>query len=320
MIQKSLSGDVIMNKKNIKTAAEESDLKSDIEGFLIDISIQESIKKFIEQVDKRYKNEGGSGNGIKTGLGKLTLKEGELNILTSKSDFLTNAFELSLIYHISIQGKEKSGLFIPGNYNNVEIVTRLVSMISEISVGKISSGFLKKEEIKKIENACNELYKAPINIFNEPNISIEKLESIITHYVQAYHIKIAFIEGFKFIEELVDSKEKDYRDNLYLILDTFKRLSEKLNITIIVGMVLSKKENEENNCFPTINDFKKYLIIPNMADRIFFIHIDSYMFGQDTQKATLNVTERLGIKSPYYDLKFITNIGLFINDETVSTN
>ena len=308
-----------MRKIKTKNESNNFDEKITKDDFGINSSLQESIKKLMELINQDNNKED-SNDDIKTGFGKLSLKQGELNIIASKSDYLTTAFELSMIYHISIKSKTKAGLFISGNYNNVEITARLLSMISSISDSRICSGLLKKEELKKFEDATHDLSKAPIYIFNNPNISFERLESIITDYVNDNNIRIAFIEGFEFVEDLVDSKERDYRENLFSVLYKLKQLAEKLQITIVIGMTLPKKENEEINSFPSIRDFKRYMIIPECADRIFFIHIDGYVIGQKNQTATLMVTKRNGIRAPCYDLKFITNTGLFVNDEDGGTN
>ena len=303
-----------MSKIKKKSESNNYEKKNNINDIRINTSLQESLKKLIELMNQT-RNEEDSKDEIKTGFGKLSLKRGELNIIASKSDYLTTAFELSMIYQISIKEKNKIGLFIPGNYNNVVITERLISMISRISGSKIRSGFLNKEELKKFEHAAHDLYKAPIHILNDSNISFERLENNITEYVKEHNIRIAFIEGFDFIEDLVDSKETDYRQNLFFLLYNLKQLAEKLQITIIVGMEFPKNENKEINSFPSIHDFKKYMIIPELADRIFFIHINGYVIGEINQKATLMVTERNGISAPCYDLKFIENIDLFLNDE-----
>lgn len=304
-----------MKKTVLSEVSKKLQLESNVDEYRIDTSIHESIKKLIKHINKCDKKEDDSPGVIKTGFGNLTFRKGELNIIASKQNYLSTAFELSLINQISIKDNEKVGLFIPGNFNNIDLVNRLVSIISGVPDYRIAKGLFKEGDINKIEDACQELNKAPLSVYNEPNISIEQLEYTITDYVKAYKIKVAFIEGFDFIEELVDAKEKDYRENIFWVLDTLKRLAQKLNISIEVVMSLPKTENIEDCCNSSISDFKKYMIIPKKADRIFLISKNFYKTEPESQIAELMVTERFGIHAVGYILKFIASVNLFVNAE-----
>ena len=71
------------------------------------------------------------------------------------------------------------------------------------------------------------------------------------------------------MEELVDADKKEYRQILGEILDEIKELAKDLKIPVILTMTLPDSDDES---LPSLCDLKKYMIIPQKADKVIFIH------------------------------------------------
>ena len=284
----------------------------EVRDFCNVFSSKDLMFKAIEEIDSRYKNKGYSGRDtIKTGISWLELEKDDLIVLGARPCIGKTAFILSSISKL-LQKKYSVGLIVPGLVDNTNIAFRLLAIDSGVPLAKIRSGMLKVKDVQKIQAAAGELFYAGFYLYNEPNICFEDLKSTIISMAMEQHIQILFIDDFEYIKEAAEADEKSLRTRLMYILSELKRLAEELHIPIVITVNLpATKKNEE----PEIKDFMKTLIIPEKADKVFFLHRDRLMEAKYYQDAKLILARSQNGNIGDFALRFYPHISKFTNSD-----
>ena len=242
---------------------------------IIDITI-ENIEKKIKFVQEPSNSE----DCLKTGFSSLEFHKGELCVLSSKSWMGKSAFVMSLIKQLAVENKQPIGLVVPGNFDDITLGKRLISICSGVDIGKINSGVFKPADFLKIKNTSDKLYDSPVYFFTEPNCNYSDASESIKDMVQKFHSKLIIVEGFDFFQELVDSEKQEYRNALENLIWNFRSLANELSVPIMLVIDLPD-EDSDRLVEPTILDFKKYMIIPTMADQVIFVYRDYIHLTRD---------------------------------------
>lgn len=264
-------------------------------------AIHEVLERTIEVTDKKIKfsneNQDNSENPevndvLKTGFTSLNFRGGELCVLSSKQGMGKTAFVMSLIKQLAVDQKQPVGFVNPGSFSDEYFGQRLLALSTGVNTIKILTGILNVSEVTKIQAAAKELYAAPIEYFNEPNCSFAAAEEAIKNMVQKNHARLIIVEGFDFLQELVDADRDDFRDMLEHLLWNFRCLASELSVPIILVMDLPQIDSDIFSS-PTLLDFKKYMIIPTFADKVIFVHRDRLC----NKKTPVNVAQLIIAKN-----------------------
>lgn len=238
--------------------------------------IHDVITRTIENLDKitqTSQNTPDQEAVLKTDFRMLEFHSGELCVLSSKPGMGKSAFVLSLIKQLAIDKKQSVGFICPGSFDDITFGKRLLSMCSGVDTTKIRLGMLNPSDMKKVEAAAKKFYDSSVEYFNEPNCSYSDAEEAIKNMVQNHHTRLVIVEGFDFLQELVDTEKENYRDTLEHLLWSFNCLATELAIAIMLVIDLPEPVSDILS-EPSLLDFKKYMIIPTFANKIVFVHRD----------------------------------------------
>ena len=238
--------------------------------------IHDVIMRTIENLDKlkqASQNTQNQNDVLKTDFRMLEFYSGELCVLSSKPGMGKSAFVLSLIKQLAIDKKRSVGFINPGSFDDITFGKRLLSMCSGVDTAKIRVGMLNPSDVNKVEATAKKLYDSTIEYFNEPNCSYSSTEEAIKNMVNKHHTKLIIVEGFDFLQELVDAEKEDYRDTLEHLLWSFNCLATELAVAIMLVIDLPEPVSDILS-EPSLLDFKKYMIIPTFANKVVFVHRD----------------------------------------------
>ena len=222
----------------------------------------------IERLERLYRTSDVETEPI-LGFDYEDFQQGSLIVVSSRPAIGKTAFILSLLKKLSIESNIPTGLILPGTMDYYSLGNRLISMMSNIPLTKINCCRLTTDEVTKIQEVAEDIYHKPFLVINEPNCSLDFLLSSAKLLVKEQKIKILVIDDIEYLEDIVDSNEKEYRLVLNKLLDEIKKLSEEINIPIVLTLTIPFRDDNNE---PTIQDFKKYLAIPKKADKVMFIH------------------------------------------------
>ena len=274
-------------------------------------SSKDIMFKAIDEIDARYQSKGnGSTDSIITGFSWLEFEKDELIVLGARPSIGKTAFILSLMSKLILDKKLSVGFIDPGLVDNTKIGFRLLAIDSGVPLAKIRSGMLKTQDVKKLQVSANKFFYSNFYLYNEPNVCFTDLKDTIINMTMEQHIQILFIDNFKYIREAVDADEKTLRTRLNYLLSEFKHLAEELHIPIVIAMELPEtKKNEE----PSMKDFMKTMIIPEIADKVLFLHRNRLLDAPLSQDAKLILAKNNSGWTGEFDLKFYPLISKFTN-------
>lgn len=241
--------------------------------------------RVIEYIEARYKSP--DKDVLKTDSPLLYFQNDDLVVLASKPHMGKTAFVLGLISQFVLEKKISVGLAVPV-LSEHDIGMRLLSIDTEVPVHKIRSGMLKVDDVKKIQKSANKFFDSPFFLFYEPNCSFKAIRKNAIEMAMENHIQLLIVDDFEYLQDIVDCDEKNYRIELSTLLSEFKRLAVELHIPIILVMDIPESENDNE---PTLSDFNKYMIIPDKADKLLFLHKGRFQKYTKIQNAKLIIAK-----------------------------
>ena len=232
------------------------------------VKLSEVLIPWISLVEERYKNKG-KLPGITTGfdgLDSYTLGFQNKNMIVvgaRPSDGKT-AVMLNMALAAA---KEKNVAIINLESNNTEMVTRFVSQTAALNGNSLLTGKLKHSDFDRMNDACKTLYDKNIWLYDEPNISIEKIVQKARQAVLLHKVEIIFIDYIQIIRNNGNFGTK--REKVEDVSIRLKELARELDIPIVVMAQLHRKEGKAPPC---MDDFKESGQIEQDADVAILIH------------------------------------------------
>ena len=256
---------------------------------------------------ERLLNEHDNEEVIETGFPYLKLQKEDLVVLASKPGIGKTNFALSLSSHLILE-KQIPVAFVSPIIPECEIGMRLVAINSSTAYGKIRSGMLVQEEVTRIQETAARIFDAPFYFFHEPNCDFKSIKKNAIELAMEKHIQLLIVDGFEYMQELVDAKEDEYRTKITNLLHDFRYLATDLHIPVIITMNIP---NYKSDLEPNLLDFKKYMVIPEEADKVIFLHRERNKTGFVKQDAKLIVAKNTCGPTGDMNVRFNASTGKF---------
>lgn len=234
--------------------------------------------------------EHGLKSGVPTGLRMLDNVTGgwqntDLIILAGRPSMGKTATAVSMCIYPSLQQNIPVAIFSL-EMSSFQLVCRIQSYISEISVDKIIKGNLTMDEIRHIDNACEHIPKAPLYIDDTPNISLLELKSKCRKLVRENSVKMIVIDYLQLMRSGFDIKNRE--QEIAEISRGLKSLAKELNVPIIALSQLSRLVESRTDKKPLLSDLRESGQIEQDADMVIFTYrpqyygIEQYEVGNQT--------------------------------------
>jgi replicative DNA helicase len=147
------------------------------------------------------------------------------------------------------------------------MVLRALANEGHIDASKFSDGSLVASDLCAIGEAGQRIQKAPIYVYDVPNVRFSEMKSIARQMVITHAIKILFIDYLQIIQW--DSGKLTRYEQMSNISLGIKQLARELGIPIIVPAQVKRDAQDR---MPTMADLKETGQIEQDADVIAFIH------------------------------------------------
>ncbi|MGB1019399.1 MAG: replicative DNA helicase [Chitinophagales bacterium] len=299
VVQKFLKREVIsVSSQAIKDAFDETvdvfDLLDSTEAELFKLT-ESNMKKsaveigavVLEEVDaigERRKNavDGEVITGVGTGfkeLDKLTSgwQKSDLIVLAARPGMGKTAFTLALARNAAIDAK-KGVAFFSLEMSTNQLVSRLISMETEISSDKIKKGLLLETEWKHLVKNIDNLKEAPIFIDDTPAIGIFELRAKCRRLKAKHDIQMIMIDYLQLMTGSVDGKGGGNREQeISMISRNLKGIAKELSVPIIALSQLSRAvETRGGAKRPMLSDLRESGAIEQDADMVIFLYRPEY--------------------------------------------
>jgi len=234
---------------------------------------------------------------------------GELTTIVVRPGIGKTAFLLSLINNISIAGDYAAGLF-SGRRPSTQVISRLISTTTGLSVNKINSGDTTDFEENKINIALNNLYKAKLYIDDSKGPSLMELMDRARALAEN-GIDIIFID---FLETIVNSTEiEDCEEDKCHIMKQLNALAKELNIPIVIFSALKQPilyKNKFKYTPDSVNDNTDSLIFLNRPD---YYHINA-IDKKEKGTAEVTIAKHTNVNEPQMvSLRIIESLDKYVN-------
>lgn len=238
---------------------------------------QNIMVKEIELIEARYKSKN-QFTGVPTGFAKLDtytsgFQDSELIIIGARPSIGKTALALSMIQNIACEKRIPCGFFsLEMPYESIGM--RLLAQEARVPMGKIRSGMLKIDDVKKIQDAAGRWFEAPLYTVDTPNMKLLDLRAVARRMVKNQGVKIIFIDYIGLIS--TDDPTAPVFEQVSLISKSLKALARELSIPIVaLCQVARDAEGQE----PNLAQLRGSGSIEQDADVVMFLHRDRIKDG-----------------------------------------
>lgn len=248
------------------------------------VDIGSVVLEEVEAIAERRKNaqDGEIITGVSTGfreLDKLTSgwQPSDLVILAARPGMGKTAFTLALARNASIDAKKPVAFFSLEMSTN-QLVSRLISMETEISSDQIKKGQLLENEWQHLVKNIDNLKEAPMFIDDTPGISIFELRAKCRRLKAKHDIQMIMIDYLQLMTGATDGKGGGNREQeISMISRNLKGIAKELNVPIIALSQLSRAvETRGGAKRPMLSDLRESGAIEQDADMVIFLYRPEY--------------------------------------------
>ena len=267
--------------------------------------------KEIDIIEKRFRSKN-LFTGIPTGFAKLDtytsgFQNSELIIIGARPSIGKTALALSMMQYIAVEKHISCGFFsLEMPYEAIGM--RILAQEARVSMSKIRSGMLKREDISKIQNAAGRWFEAPLYVVDTPNMRLIDLRAMARRMVTKHDVKIIFIDYIGLIT--TDDTSKATYDQVAEISKSLKALARELQIPVVaLSQVARDAEGEE----PKLNQIRGSGAVEQDADVVMFLHRDRLKEETAAQEAKIILAKQRNGATGDIKIMFIPSYSKFEN-------
>ena len=279
------------------------DIITKTEKSLLDISNQNAGTGFrnvadildthMQIVETRSQTDG-FVTGLSTGffgLDKITtgLHEGNLIILAARPAMGKTALALNIAKHVATMERKPAVIFSL-EMGAEELIERMVASEGMVPAYHLKTGNLNPDEWRRLVQAQNNLYDAPIFVDDTAGIRISEIRSKARKLSQEMGgLGIIIID---YLQLITGSKRENRQQIVSEISRELKILAKDLRVPVIALSQLSRSVEQRQDKRPMLSDLRESGSIEQDADIVAFLYRDAYYQKEqaDSQEAN-NVTE-----------------------------
>lgn len=293
------------------------------------VSITEVLKDTFERISLLHDNNV-EYRGIPTGFIDLDnilggLHNSDLLILAARPSMGKTSFALELVKRIALL--QKVGVaFFSLEMSKDQLVDKLISSTSGVSLGKIRSGHLSDDpsnnEFIRLGQAIGQLDQAPIWIDDNGSLNILELRTKARRLKSKYNVGLIVIDYL----QLMSGKNTNYSGNRVQEVSDISRglkmLAKELQIPILALSQLSRSVDSREDKRPMLSDLRESGSIEQDADIVMFVHREE-MYHKETKKkgiGDLLISKHRNGETGAIELAWIPRLATFDNLDGARTS
>ena len=279
------------------------DIIDKTEKSLLDISNQNAVTGFrnvadildthMQIVETRSQTDGfvtGLSTGF-VGLDKITtgLHEGNLIILAARPAMGKTALALNIAKYVATK-KRKPAVIFSLEMGAEELIERMLASEGMVPAYHLKTGNLSTDEWKRLVQAQNNLYDAPIFVDDTAGIRISEIRSNARKLAQEMGgLGVIIID---YLQLITGAKGENRQQIVSEISRELKILAKDLKVPVIALSQLSRAVEQRQDKRPMLADLRESGSIEQDADIVAFLYREAYYQKEqaDSQEAN-NVTE-----------------------------
>jgi replicative DNA helicase len=230
------------------------------------------LEDSIQRIEAIIKTHDGI-TGLATGFTKLDemlsgLQPSDMIILAARPSVGKTAFALNIAAHASIN-LNKSVLIFSLEMAKEQLVQRLLCMEGQIDSARLRTGFLARNEFRKLPPAADKLSRAPLFIDDTPNISILELRSKARRHVSQHPLDLIVIDYLQLMS--APGRSENRQTEISEISRSVKGLARELRVPVVALSQLSREAEKDDTGIPKLSHLRESGAIEQDADVVLML-------------------------------------------------
>ena len=291
-LSSAYQGDISINEIIEKTEKSMLDISNQNAGTGFR-NVADILDTHMQIVETRSQTDGfvtGLSTGF-VGLDKITtgLHEGNLIILAARPAMGKTALALNIAKHVATMERKPAVIFSL-EMGAEELIERMVASEGMIPGYHLKTGNLNPDEWRRLVQAQNNLYDAPIFVDDTAGIRISEIRSKARKLAQEMGgLGVIIVD---YLQLITGSRGENRQQIVSEISRELKILAKDLRVPVIALSQLSRSVEQRQDKRPILSDLRESGSIEQDADIVAFLYRDAYYQKEqaDSQEAN-NVTE-----------------------------
>jgi len=201
----------------------------------------------------------------------------DLIILAARPSVGKTAFSLNLAMNAAMNSaKEFPVAVFSLEMGSGQIVKRMLSAVTDVSMESISRGRMEEHEFIQLTQRMNKLAKAPIYLDDQAALNIFELRAKARRLKQRHDIQMIIIDYLQLMQGSTD-KGGNREQEISKISRDLKALAKELEIPIIALSQLNRSvESRKESKVPQLSDLRESGAIEQDADLVMFLYRPEY--------------------------------------------
>ena len=219
-------------------------------------------------------------SGIPTGFHQLDnltsgLIAAELTIVAARPGLGKTSFVLNIAQNAAMEKEKVVGIFSL-EMAAQQLVTRMLCSEARVDSHKVRSGYLSKEDWKRLAKTMSKLARAPVFIDDTPGISIIEMRSKARRLKAEHGLDLLIVDYLQLMSGTSASSRVRYENRqqeISTISRSLKGLAKELDIPLIACSQLSRApEQRRGDHRPQLSDLRESGSIEQDADVVLFLY------------------------------------------------
>lgn len=245
-----------------------------------------SAEKHITGVETGYKDLDSITNGF---------QRGDLIILAARPSMGKTAFALNLAINTAERNRDGAVAIFSLEMPAEQLMRRILSAKSEVEGNKLRSGYIKNEEMNRLNETANELSYTKLFIDDSAVVKMGDIFSKCRKLKSEHGLNMILIDYLQLITG--NGKGSDNRQQeVSEISRSLKALARELEVPVIALSQLSRSVESRNDKRPMLSDLRESGAIEQDADIVMFLYRDDYYEKDEEKKAEDQVVTEVDIQ------------------------
>jgi replicative DNA helicase len=234
-----------------------------------DVDVHAVMHELIETVEQRIRDKASGPSGVPTGLHELDvllggLQPGALYILAARTSIGKTALALSMA-----DNQVRAGIpvgFATLEMSALQLVERLVSMRSDVPVGRMKYGSLRDGDMGAIMDAAGS-YAGGLRILDKPGLSLRGLKAW-AHGAVGKGDRALYVDYLGLLD--ISDDDRPRWEAMGQVSRTIKNLARELRVPIVALVQLNRLAASEGE--PELHHLRDSGALEQDADVVLLLH------------------------------------------------
>src|SRR5574341_472619 len=260
--------------------------------------------------------------GVPTGfvdLDKMTagLQPSDLIILAGRPSMGKTALALNMAQHAAIKCDEAVAIFSL-EMSKEQLVLRMLCSEARVDAHKLRSGFLAREDWRKLTDAAGRLSEAKIFIDDTPGMTVLEMRAKARRLKAEHRLALVIVDYLQLMRGRgdADNREQEISD----ISRSLKGLAKELSVPVIALSQLSRAvETRGGDKKPQLSDLRESGAIEQDADVVMFVFREEVYRQDENNRGVAEILVRKQRNGPIGEVRlaFLDRYTRFENLESV---